>query len=81
MVYKLKKSETVALLFEGWEETLIYSCLQGVMGKVYADSIEMPSSAMAILGDFCFFAGKSNKELILSNKPVTPFAFAMGNVK
>ena len=65
MVYRVKKSETVAPLFKGWEETLIYSCLQGVMGKVYADSIEMPSSAMVILGDFCFFAGKPNKELIL----------------
>lgn len=44
---------------------MVWSCLQGVMGRIYADSIERPASAMALLGDFCFFAGKPNKELVL----------------
>lgn len=55
--------KNVELLFAGWEESLIWSCLQGVMGRIYADDKEKPLSAMAILGDFCFFAGRPNREL------------------
>ena len=44
-------------LFRDWDETMIWSCLQGVMGKIYADDEKHPQSAMAIIGDFCFFAG------------------------
>ncbi len=65
MVYELKRPEIAAKLFEGWQETLIWSCLQGVMGKICADSREAPVSAMALLGDFCFFAGRPDKELVL----------------
>ena len=57
--------EKAAPLFDGWQETLIWSCLQGVMGKIYVDSPESPASAMALLGDFCFFAGRPNRELVL----------------
>ena len=35
------------------------------MGKIYADSLEDPVSAMAVLGDFCFLAGKCNREFVL----------------
>lgn len=65
MVCELRDTERAAKLFEGWQETLIWSCLQGVMGKVYGDSPESPSSAMAVLGDFCFFAGEPDRELVL----------------
>ena len=65
MVHEIRKLEMAAQLFEGWQETLIWSCLQGVMGKIYGDSPENPASAMALLGDFCFFAGKPDRELIL----------------
>lgn len=65
MVFELKQTEKAAALFEGWQETLIWSCLQGIMGKIYADSPEDPVSAMALLGDFCFLAGKPDKELVL----------------
>lgn len=64
MVVKVIETEKVKSLFENWEETLIWSCIQGVMGEIYADKIEKPKSAMAILGDFCFFAGEVNYELI-----------------
>lgn len=64
MVHEIRETETAAL-FAGWEETLIWSCLQGVMGKIYGDSPESPVSAMALLGDFCFFAGKADRELVL----------------
>lgn len=70
MIYEIHEPEVTAPLFADWNETLIWSCLQKVMGKIYADSTEAPVSAMAILGDFCFFSGIPNKELI-SYKPVS----------
>jgi GNAT superfamily N-acetyltransferase len=54
----------IAQLFEGWEETLIWSCLQGYMGNAWADNSENPQSAQIITGDFCFFAGIPNIELV-----------------
>lgn len=68
MVFEITYPESAASLFDRWDETLIWSCLQNVMGKIYADNDEKPSSAMALLGDFCFFAGKPNTELV-SYKP------------
>ena len=55
MVLKLKETRKAAALFEGWQETMIWSCLQGVMGSIYTDSQENPVSAVAALGDFLFF--------------------------
>ncbi len=65
MIYRLLQTEKSAPLFGEWQETMIWSCLQGIMGTIYADAPEKPASAMALLGDFCFFAGKPNKELVL----------------
>lgn len=65
MITKISIPTVAAPLFKDWEETLIWSCLQGTMGEIYADDNDTPSSAMAILGDFCFFAGIPNKELLL----------------
>lgn len=65
MIVQLKEPEKAALLFEGGQETIIWSCLQNVMGSIYADSREKPVSAMALLGDFCFFAGTPDEELVL----------------
>lgn len=58
----------VAPLFNGWDETLIWSCLQGCMGSAYADDPENPGSAQIINADFCFFAGKPNAALV-KHKP------------
>lgn len=68
MIQKITNIEKVKDLFAGWEETLIWSCMQGVMGEIYADDALNPASAMAILGDFAFFAGEPDEELI-SYKP------------
>lgn len=65
MIYEIKESEKVSQLFEGWGETMIWSCLQNVMGHIYANDMQQPVSAMAILGDFCFFAGKPDRELVM----------------
>lgn len=51
-------------LFEGREDSLIWSCLQGYMGQAWADDNEYPESAQIIVGDFCFFAGRPNENLV-----------------
>ena len=53
-----------AVLFEGWQETMIWSALQNIQGRVFADTLEKPSSAAVVLGDFCFLAGKPDAGLI-----------------
>ena len=63
-----KSRQACAPLFEGWEESVIWSCLQGVMGEIYVNDPEHPVSAMAILGDFCYFVGTPDRELV-SGKP------------
>lgn len=68
MIYALRETKNAAPLFAGWQETMIWSCLQGVMGTVYADSPIKPASAMAVLGDFCFLAGKPEQEFILAEQ-------------
>lgn len=68
MIYEVKGTAAIEKIFSGWQETMVWSCVQGVMGHLYADSVDNPKSAMAILGDFCFFAGTPNYELV-SYKP------------
>lgn len=65
-IYKLQPFETdiIAPLFAGWEESLIWSCLQGVMGDAWANSLKKPESARIILADFCYFAGKPDRKLV-----------------
>ena len=64
MIYKLEDTSRVRGLFEGWEETLIWSCLQKVMGKIYVTDTENPGSALAFVGCFGFYAGKPDRELV-----------------
>ena len=66
MIFLLESPEVAEPLFKGWEESLIWSCLQGVMGELYVDDRAHPSAVMAILGDFCFFAGEPCEELVRS---------------
>ncbi len=35
MIYELEDTTNLFELFKGWQETLIYSCLQKVMGKIF----------------------------------------------
>lgn len=53
----------VTALFDGWNEALIWSCLQGHMGNMILDDDENPLSAMIDIGDFCFFAGNPTSTL------------------
>ena len=68
MIYELEDTSKVESLFAGWEITLIYSCIQKVMGKVFVTDTENPKSAMAFVGVFAFVAGEPDRELVI-NKP------------
>lgn len=59
-------TEKAAMLFDGWNEALIWSCLQGHMGTMITDNDADPASALIDAGDLCFFAGKPNPVLFSS---------------
>lgn len=75
MIYKLEHPEVAESLFVNEQDTMILSCLQNVMGAVYADDPIHPDSAMAVLGVFCFFAGKANRELVQFKPEAYPIPF------
>ena len=64
MIYELEDTSKAEKLFGGWQETLIYSCLQKVMGKIYVTEPRDPASAFAFVGCFGFFAGEPDRELV-----------------
>ena len=68
MVYEIEDTSKVKSIFAGWNETLIYSCLQKVMGKIFVTDPENPKSAFAFVGCFGFYAGEPDRELVV-NKP------------
>ncbi len=67
-VYSVRDMNTIAPLFEGWNETMIWSCLSGTIGVAYAERLDAPESAQVSVGDFCAFAGKAN-DALARNKP------------
>lgn len=64
MIARLADPAAASSLFDGWNETVIWSCLQGIMGCVLADNPTRPQSAAAVLGDFAFLAGTLNRALV-----------------
>ena len=66
MIHELTDTQKVKHLFEGWNETMIYSCLQKVMGKILVTNPDSPVSAMATVGCFAFYAGVPDKELVMA---------------
>lgn len=51
------RREILTGLFEEWEETLLWSCLQGCMGRAWADDEHHPRAAQVVVGDFLFLGG------------------------
>ncbi len=68
MIYELTEPSKASKVFANREDmdTGIIACLDNVMGKIFADDRECPKSAMAILGDFVYFAGEPSLELVLA---------------
>lgn len=54
--------EKIKEIFGNWDETIIWSCLQGIMGEIHMNTAE--DAAMAMLGDFIFYAGVPSEELV-----------------
>ena len=64
----MELKESIASFFHGWEETMIWSCLQGEMGTAVPDQTQAPTAARIEIGDFCFFAGAPNLDLVRTGK-------------
>lgn len=64
MMVELYNTALAERLFGGWEETMIWSCLQNVMGRIYVTDSGKPESAVAAVGCFAFFAGEADEELV-----------------
>ena len=46
MIYELIETGRASALFAGWQDSVVWSALQGVMGKIYVDSLEKPESGV-----------------------------------
>ena len=57
-------SKRLAELFGNSEETMIYSCLQGIMGEILIDDEENPKSALAKIGRYASFGFLSGQPTI-----------------
>lgn len=89
MVTELKGKglKRAADLFGGWDDTMIWSCLEGEMGRAYAvlrheerkrKSLgEKPyiASAKLDIADFCFYGGEASEELVLHSKDIYEAGF------
>lgn len=63
VMHKVSDVQSVGWLFEESRDTLVWSCLEGTMGCIYADDRENPKTAAAMLGDFCFLRGEARKDI------------------
>lgn len=62
-VVVIENQEILEQFFGNTQKTMVRSCCEKIMGKVYGKEGEKPDSAMAVLGDFTFFAGKPDEVL------------------
>lgn len=67
-IFEVTDKASIAPLFEHWQETMIWSCLQGCMGSAYATAATQPPSAQICIADFHFFAGIPDADLV-RNRP------------
>ena len=64
MIYELKDTSKAGLLFKGIEDSLVHTCLEGMMdGKIYVTDPAAPRSVMAFGACFAFYAGAPDREL------------------
>ncbi|MDX8046280.1 GNAT family N-acetyltransferase [Gracilibacillus sp. S3-1-1] len=74
MIYKadIKTKKRLKTMFEGFDSTIILSCLQGHMGTAWVNDLENPTVAQITVGIFSFYAGNSHAteaEELLDNLP------------
>ena len=64
MIYELSNTSKAEHLFSGNDDSMVRSCLQGMMGgKIYVTDPAAPNAAMAFLAEFAVFAGEPDREL------------------
>ena len=61
MIEKLKDPSRAGELFKGWQETMIWSCLQNVMGEIYGDHPSIQAVRQQFSGTFPFLQGSPGK--------------------
>ena len=61
---KKENSDRLRPLFSGFEDTLVQSYLDGLMGRGWADGDGEVRSGQIITADFCFFAGEVSRALV-----------------
>lgn len=50
----------IAPLFQGIEDSMVASCLQGYMGNAYVETLDRPEAALIVSGEYSFFGGDAN---------------------
>ena len=68
MIFELEDTSKAESLFAGWEETLIYSCIEKVMGKILVTDINAVSYThlklnFNFLSKTVLFRGMSEKDI------------------
>lgn len=63
-IYAISDKKQIAPLFDGWQETMIWSCLQDCMGLAFTNHPTEPTAGKIQIADFCFFAGEPDEELV-----------------
>lgn len=57
---KKEQMGQIALLFEGIEDSMVISCLQGYMGNAYVTTLDHPGAALIVSGEYSFFGGDAD---------------------
>ena len=52
-----ERMSVISPLFDGLEDSMVYSCLQGHMGAAYTVTPENPQAALIVSGEYSFFSG------------------------
>lgn len=69
MIIEIKAPGTVAPLVRNWRETMLWSYLEGRMGRAFAPEGGAARSAMICVADFYCFAGAPDTELAAFDPP------------
>lgn len=71
-MFELKKDEMhkIIPLCEGNEQSDVWACIQGYMGKAFVDEIDNPKCAKLLVADFCYLFGcasdnETAKEMVI----------------
>lgn len=63
---KIDDQSKIDAWYKDWDESMLWSYFQKIMGEAYADHSENPQSAIVYVNGFAFAAGKPN-ELLVQN--------------